>query len=128
MFKKALLKIGSTVIGGSDGLTTPSTYEVQTSDIDLDDKRSMSGYLNRNRIRSNVYTLSLSWDRLEWSELIEIVNASSASKFTVRFLDAIHNGYVTKDMYRDANMSYKMYNIDSDGKIYWTLDMSLVEY
>ena len=72
------------VVGKLGDVRPPSTYVVSTGDIDVDDKRSLSGYLNRNRVRggdNTVYTLEVSWTRLTWDELSSLIEAGEGSSF-----------------------------------------------
>ena len=119
------------VVGSNGAVRAPSTYKVNTGDLDLESKRSTSGYLNRNRVRggkNTAYTLEVSWNKLTWSELVSLIEAGNNAKFTLTFLDpASKNGYVIKTMMRDANMSYEMISID-DEEAYWTTSMAFVEY
>ena len=120
------------VVKHGGAVRAPSTYKVSTGDIDLDDKRSMSGYLNRNRTRggsTTVYTITVSWDRLTWDELALLIAAGESAKFTIEFLDPkSKGGFTTKTVYRDANMEYELINIFENDEAYWTTTMSFVEY
>lgn len=119
-------------VGYNKAVKAPSSYKVQTSDIDLDSKRSMSGYLTRNRTRGGktaAYTVTVSWDRLTWDELQSLIAAGEAPKFTLKLLDPkVKGGYTTKTMYRQADMEYEMINIYEDGEAYWTTTMSFIEF
>lgn len=133
MYDKAVMQIADLKVGGiSSDVRAPSTYKVGTGDIDLGSKRSMSGYMNRNRIRGGnnaVYTLTLSWQKLTWKELETLIRYTSPQQFVVKFLDpSARNSYTEKTMYRDANMEYELVNIFSDEEAYWTCTMSLVEF
>lgn len=120
------------IVGKLGDVRPPSTYVVSTGDIDVDDKRSLSGYLNRNRVRggdNTVYTLEVSWTRLTWDELSSLIEAGEGSSFNLTFLDPkASGGFTTKKMYRDANMSYELVNIFSEAEAYWTTTMTFVEY
>lgn len=133
MYNKKIIQFENGLIVGNGGsVRPPSTYQVSTGDIDIDDQRSMSGYLNRNRVRggsNTVYTLTVTWDRLTWEELVLLIAAGEAAKFSVTFLDPkSKNGYTTKSMYRDANMTYELTKIFSDEEAYWKTSMAFVEY
>lgn len=120
------------VVGKGGGVRPPSSYKVSTGDVDVDDKRSMSGYLNRNRVRGGstaVYTVEVSWTRLTWDELVKLIAAGESSYFNLTFLDPkSKGGTTTKKMYRDANMSYELVNIFSEEEAYWTTTMAFVEF
>jgi hypothetical protein len=133
MYKKGIATFENGLVVGNGGqVRPPSTYKVSTGDIDVDTSRSTSGYLNRNRVRggsSAVYTLEMSWDRLDWDELVLLIGAGEAPKFTMTFLDPkTAGGYTTKTMYREANMSYELSKIYSDEEAYWKATMTFVEY
>lgn len=120
------------VVGKSGQVRPPSSYKIDTGDVDLDDKRSISGYLNRNRIRGGAtaaYTCQVSWDRIPWDELVVLIAAGENAAFELKMIDPKSvGGYTTKKMYRDANMSYEMKNIDKGDEAYWTTSMAFVEY
>lgn len=132
-FNGRVLKFGNgLIVGRGDGVIPPSTYKVSTSDIDLDSKRSTSGYLTRNRIRGGntaAYTVDVTWDRISWDELQLLIEAGEDESFNLEFLDPkSKGGYTIKTMYRDANMEYTMINIDSESEAFWTTSMSFVEF
>lgn len=116
-----------TVCKHGGAVPAPSTYKVMTHDIDVNSKRSESGYMNRNRVRANNYEIQCSWERLSWEQLVTLIAAGDAESFNITFLDARSKGTVTKKFYRDANMEYTMINILDDDKAYWTCSMSFVE-
>lgn len=133
MYRETIIEFEDGLVVGNNGsVRPPSTYQVSTGDIDVDDQRSMSGYLNRNRVRggsNTVYTLTVTWDRLTWEELVALIASGEAAKFDVTFLDPkSNNGYTTRTMYRDANMTYELIKIFSDEEAYWKTSMSFVEY
>jgi hypothetical protein len=116
-----------TVCKNGGTVPAPSTYKVLTHDIDVNAKRSESGYMNRNRVRANNYEIQCSWERLTWAQLIALIAAGDAESFTLTFLDARSQGTVTKTFYRDANMEYTMINIWGADEAYWTCSMNFVE-
>lgn len=116
-------------VGKGGAVKAPSTYKVKTSDIDADTRRSMSGYMSRNRVRggdTTCYSIEVSWDKLTWEELISLIAAGDEQEFDITFLDAKSKGYKTATFYRDANMEYELTNIFSDEEAYWTTTMSFV--
>lgn len=116
-----------TICKNGGAVPAPSVYKVLTHDIDVNAKRSESGYMNRNRVRANNYELQCSWERLSWSQLTTLIAAGDAESFNITFLDARSQGTVTKKFYRDANMEYSMINILGNSEAYWTCSMNFVE-
>ena len=128
-----VIKFGNGLVVGNGGeVIPPSTYKVSTGDVDLDSKRSTSGYLTRNRIRggkTTAYTVEVSWDRISWDELVKLIAAGEDASFKLQFLDPkSKGGFATKTMYRDANMEYTMINIDGEDNAFWTTTMTFVEF
>lgn len=120
-----------TGVRGENYIPNPSTYSVQMSDVDLDDKRSTSAYLNRNRIRQNVYTINCSWARLDDVQLERLLSACQAAKFSLKFRDPLNivDRYTTKnEMYADANKEATLVATDDDDKDYWSISISFIEY
>lgn len=132
-FNGAIMQFQNGLIVGNGGqVRPPSSYVVRTGDIDVESQRSMSGYLNRNRVRggsNTVYTLECMWQKLTWDELSKLIAAGEAARFNVTFLDPKSpSGTTTRAMYRDANMSYELVKIYSDEEAYWTATMTFIEY
>lgn len=124
-----ILRIGSLIVqtGNAEGVRAPSTYSVKHSDVDVDSARSMSGYMQRNKVRGNVTTITLSWNRLSWEEVCRIISATNNPQFTVLYLDPASQGMSSGAFYRDANMEYSLISYYND-EAYWTTTLSLVEY
>lgn len=123
------------IVGGnptSPGyICPPSSYSVLMADVDLDDKRSTSAYLNRNRIRQNVYSVICSWDRLSNAQLQLLLSAIQAEKFSLTFRDPLNstNMYTTKSaMYADANKEAELIVCEDDTTDYWSFSITFVEY
>lgn len=118
-------------VGNKGAVRPPSTYSVSTGDIDIDSQRSMSGYMNRNRVRGGadaVYTVKVSWVRLTWEELNKLIEAGEDASFSLTFLDPKSHGLTTKTVYRDANMEYTLNKIYTDEEAYWSTTMTFIEY
>lgn len=80
-------------------LPTPTTYRVQMADLDTENTtRDETGVLHRDRIRSGVYKIIVSW-RLRSSQLASIISLIQSSSFTVTFFDTNTMSYQTKTMY-----------------------------
>jgi hypothetical protein len=126
-----VIKFGNGLIVGNGGdVTPPSAYKVSTEDLDLNSKRSTSGYLTRNRIRggdTTAYTVEVSWDRISWDELVKLIAAGEDASIQLQFLDPkSKGGFATKTMYRNASMEYTMLNIDGEGEAFWATTMTFV--
>lgn len=80
-------------------LPTPTTYRVQMADLDTENTtRDETGVLHRDRIRSGVYKIIVSW-RLRSSILASVISLIQSSSFTVTFFDTNTMSYQTKTMY-----------------------------
>lgn len=113
-------------------IPNPSSYDVQMSDMDLNSKRSYSGYLNRNRVRQNVYSVSCTWDWLNEKQLYALLSACQASSFTLTFRDPLNlissnGGYTTKTVYADANKNVKLVSTKDDTEDYWQISLKFIE-
>lgn len=112
-------------------IPNPSTYSVLMADVDLDDKRSTSAYLNRNRVRQNVYTVNCSWDRLSEQQLYDLLQACQADKFQLTFRDPLNvtTRFTTKqEMYADANKEATLIATEDDEQDFWSISLSFTEY
>lgn len=125
-----MLKFENGLTSGAKGrISAPSTYKCTLSDIDVNAKRSTSGKLTRNRVRKDVYSVEVSWDRLSWDDLVLLIAAGEAAAFQLTFADPkSKSGKTTKKMYRDANMTYELLNLYTDEEGYWTTTMTFIEY
>lgn len=78
------------------GRYVPKSFQVDVSDLDSDKTtRSVSGILNRDRIRARVHQLELEWGyltRTEMSTLISYFNADSA--FTASDGTSVPKGFI----------------------------------
>ena len=112
-------------------IPNPSTYSVLMADVDLDDKRSTSAYLNRNRVRQNVYTVNCSWERLTEQQLYDLLQACQADKFSLTFRDplTVTTRFTTKqEMYADANKEATLIATEDDEQDFWSISLSFTEY
>ena len=131
IFNDTGLKVGGKKLQ-SNWICGPSAYSVQMSDIDLDDDRSSSGFLNRNRIRQNVYSVTCSFDRLSDVDLENLLSSCQAEAFSLTFRNPLSTSqadrYITKsEMYADANKEAVLLGTDDDHD-YWSLSITFVEY
>lgn len=115
------LKISSTV------LPAPTSCSIMEYDMDSESTgRSESGYMMRERIRSNLCKMELSWNRLTPAQVRLIRGAISDAfvEVTVRFLGAER----TMIMYA-GDRSYTPHFTDNDGEKLerWDVSFSLTE-
>lgn len=131
IFPDSGLRVGGTP-QVSNWIPGCSGYSVQMSDMDLDDDRSSSGFLNRNRIRQNVYSVTCSWDRLSDVQLQMLLAACQAESFSLTFrnpLSATTERYLTKsEMYADANKEATLIATEDDSHDWWSFSITFVEY
>lgn len=118
-------------------IPNPSSYSVTESDIDLNSKRSTSGYLNRNRVRKDVYSVECVWDKLSRNQVNLLRYASSPKDYRFKFrwdllnenTGAVIDKYTTcEHMYTDANRTFEQTSTESDGVDYWTATLTFIEY
>lgn len=124
-----LLRIGSLSVqtGNAEGIKAPSAYSVKHADVDVDSSRSMSGYMNRNRVRGNVVTITCTWNKLTWEELVKLTEATNGSSINVSYLDPSSKGLAEGIFYRDANIEYTLLSY-TETEAYWSTTLNLVEY
>lgn len=105
-------------------------YSIVASDLDgPNTKRTESGKLIRDRIRSDVYKLDLGWDRVTTEKLEELLEAISPVSFEVEFYDPTSpTKYRTKTMYAGAEKKREMKTHLNEDEIYWSFSVSLIEY
>lgn len=81
-------------------LPAPSSMELQYEDLDADSIRSISdGVLERNRIRSNVQKVTLSYLLKDLVDIKTVYEMVSPSTFEVELRDDTQGKRVTKEMY-----------------------------
>lgn len=87
------------LINGSE-LPSPSTMEVSYDDLDAEPLRGISdGVLERNRIRSNIQKVTISYLLKDLPDLAAIYNLVSSQTFTAELWDDTKGKRVTKTMY-----------------------------
>lgn len=108
---------------------SPSEYEVTLSDLDGGGTtRSISGQLHRERIRSAITKLNLSWNSIEYSDLEKIITATKGDKFQVDYFfgDEILK---TAFMYAgDRSLKLVATNGKNMSDTRWDLSLNLIEY
>lgn len=112
-------------IDGVD-LPAPSKYRLPNYDMDSEDtNRNELGYLQRDRIRSDVYKGEFEFI-VNSSGLALIKSAISPAQFNATILTEV--GPVTKVMYAgDRSVEMLKYNEDYN-KIMWSISFNLIEY
>lgn len=82
-------------------LKEPSVYDITYKDLDSDNSyTSETGILNRDMIRSNQHTISVSWTRLDVNEMKTILHAvSNKSEFQLTYFDYYDMDFKTGKFY-----------------------------
>ena len=81
----------------------PSKYDITYKDLDSSNSyTSETGILNRDMIRANQHTISVSWDYLSTDEMKAIMRAvSGKSEFQLSYFDYFTMQYQTGRFYAD---------------------------
>lgn len=86
-------------INGAD-IPAPVSLDYSLEDLDADSERDVNrGILNRNRIRSDVFKLSLTYAMNDLAQTSSILKSISPETFSVELLDVKSNKRVIKTMY-----------------------------
>lgn len=81
-------------------LPAPIEYSYNLEDLDADSQRDVkSGVLDRNRIRSDVFKISLTYGINDMDTVSKVLKAISPSTFAVELFDIKNNIRATKNMY-----------------------------
>lgn len=116
-------------IGGID-MPNPSTYQVGTEDLDSENsKRTEDGIMRRDRIRAEVYSLSLSWEALTAEQLTTVATALRPAAFNVTFFDPVTCTEKTISAYaakKSAELVRKM-NESNKTKSYWNYTATITQ-
>lgn len=108
------------MINGQDFCDNLTKYNVSYSDIDSNNSgRSESGVMFRDRIRSNVAKIELSWEMLTPTELEEIIQVISQSSFEVEYY---FGDSIETEMYAGDKQMAK--GIDDR----WKLSVNFIEF
>lgn len=93
-FKNVEIKVNGVV------LPAPVDLDYSLEDLDADSERDVkSGILDRNRIRSDVFKLSLTYGCDDLVTISKVLQAISPATFNVELFDIKSNKRVTKKMY-----------------------------
>lgn len=81
-------------------LPAPISLEYSLEDLDADSERDVNtGRLNRNRIRSDVFKLSLTYGMDDMATVSKVLKAISPPTFSVELYDIKNGNRVVKTMY-----------------------------
>ena len=106
-------------------LPSPAKYKVTYQDIDGSDSgRSETGIMYRNRVRSNVVKIELSWNGLSSSELAGILQAVSPAAFSVEYF-AEGSTHISTMYAGDKSIEMSLYTAK---EVYWDLSFNLIEF
>ena len=86
-------------INGAD-IPAPISLDYSLEDLDADSERDVSrGILDRNRIRSDVFKLSLTYAMNDLAQTSLLLKTISPATFSVELFDVKNNNRATKTMY-----------------------------
>lgn len=111
-------------------LPSPTKYRPLLSDLDSSDtSRSESGILFRNRVRSGVRKVELSWT-LRSAQTAALLSLVEPAQFTARFFDPADNAYHTATMYAgDKSVELRMLqDLQDPAEALWDVSFNLIEY
>ena len=100
MANEALIKVNGVA------LSTPSDIKVEIQDLDGESVRPVAtGVLRRNRIRSNMLKVTLTWNITPTIDIMNILNAVTPAEFDAELFIPTHGIRATREMYA-GNKSY----------------------
>ena len=106
---------------------TPSSLQISYQDIDTDGTfRSLSGYMCRDRVRSNIVKLQVSWKYLTEEEAKKILNNIDGVFFEVSYFDPSKKSQQTKTMYV-GDRTINVYSYRNGKSEYTDLSFNLIE-
>lgn len=104
MANQALIKVNGVA------LPTPSDIKVEIQDLDGESVRPIAtGVLRRNRIRSNMLKVTLTWNLNTFPDILNILTLIAPSEFIAELYIPDHGIRGTKKMYA-GNKSYNYIN------------------
>ena len=116
-----LLKVDNMII------KNPSSYDMSYSDVDGNNYTSETGVHNRDLVRANVASISVSWNRLTLSELSELMQKLTGKvKYTLTYLD-FYSGEFKTGSFRSSSAQGKAKKIYSLGNGLYSLSLSFEE-
>lgn len=109
-------------------IKNPSYYDMSYSDIDgSNDYTSETGIYNRDLVRTNVATISVSWDRLTLSELSELMQRLTGKiKYTLTYIDFYSGDFKTGN-FRSVSAKGKAKKIYSLGNGLYSFSLTFKE-
>ena len=103
---------------------TPTEYSVDMQDIDsADTGRGETGYMNRERVRANLYKVKVKFNNITSDDVLAIKSAISSAQFSVSFFDG---ETITATMYA-GDRSLVLKSVDDTAKCYWDMSFNLTE-
>lgn len=109
-------------------MPTPKTYSIDRSDLDSENTtRSLSGVMNRDRVRQGVYKIKATW-LITTADLIKLTQALSPASMQVKFFDGTTGMYVTTKMYAGDRSSTLALQKKNYNDIWWEFSCDLIEY
>lgn len=94
MANEALIKVNGVA------LSTPSDIKVEIQDLDGESVRPVAtGVLRRNRIRSNMLKVTLTWNITPTIDIMNILNAVTPAEFDAELFIPTHGIRATRKMY-----------------------------
>lgn len=109
-------------------IKNPSSYDMSYSDVDGGNNyTSETGVYNRDLVRANVASISVSWDRLTLSELSELMQKLTGKvEYTLTYLD-FYSGEFKTGNFRSSSAKGKAKKIYSLGNGLYSFSLSFKE-
>ena len=109
-------------------MPSPSKYNLKLADIDSSNTgRGDTGYLTRERLRSDVASIDIGWEFLTTEELNLVKDHIKSAEFSVKF----YVGGTGSSSHKEAQMYAGDRTIDlvgfEDGDERWNISFSLTE-
>lgn len=109
-------------------MPAPKTYSIDRSDLDSENtSRSLSGIMNRDRVRQGVYKIKATW-LVTTPDLIKLTQALTPASIQVCFFDGTTGKYVTCKMYAGDRSSSLALQKENYKEMWWEFTCDLIEY
>ena len=109
-------------------MPAPKTYSIDRSDLDSENTtRSLSGIMNRDRVRQGVYKLKITW-LIKTTDLIKLTQALTPASMQVKFFDGTTGTYITTKMYAGDRSSSLALQKKNYREMWWEFSCDLIEY
>ena len=103
----------------------PTEYEVEVQDIDSEDTgRGETGYMTRERVRSGIYKVTVSFTNISSDEVLKIKSAIQPEQINVTLFDG---STVSAKMYA-GNRKLTLKSIDNESNCCWDMNFNLTEF